>query len=107
MTEQANGVVASLDDLDAETVFAAHRDQVILAVHIAPVFNTLDLGLVSAVIDAANQAGFALVRERAFRDEWLLCVFDAYDDHTADHTADPAAGPDPEPARGAVGDGDA
>jgi hypothetical protein len=84
VTEQANGVVESLDDLDPGTVFAPHRDQVILAVRIAPVFNTLDLGLVAAVIDAANQAGFALVRERTFRDEWLLCVFDAYDDHDPD-----------------------
>ncbi len=47
---------------------------------ITPVFNTLDLGLVTAVIDAANHAGFALVREQTFRDEWLLCVFDAYEE---------------------------
>lgn len=80
MTEQASGVVESLEDLDPRAVFAAHRDQVILAVRITPVFNTLDLSLVTAVVDAANQAGFTLVRERSFRDEWLLCVFDAYDD---------------------------
>ncbi|EIV93205.1 hypothetical protein [Frankia sp. QA3] len=81
MTEQASGVVESLDDLDPRVVFAPHRHQVILAVRITPVFNTLDLGLVAAVIDTANQAGFALAREQTFRDEWLLCVFDAYDDH--------------------------
>ncbi len=83
MNEQPAGVVETFADLDAETIFAPHRDQVILAVRITPVFNTLDLGLVAAVVDAANQAGFALVREQSFRDEWLLCVFDAYDDHDA------------------------
>jgi hypothetical protein len=89
MTEQANGVVETLDDLDPAAAFAPHRDQVILAVRIAPVFNTLDLGLVSTVIDAANRAGFALVREQTFRDEWLLCVFDAYD---GEHDHKPTAG---------------
>ncbi|MCM3925221.1 hypothetical protein ND748_26585 [Frankia sp. AiPs1] len=80
MTEQVSGVVESLEDLDPRVVFASHRHQVILAVRITPVFNTLDLGLAAAVIDTANQAGFALVREQTFRDEWLLCVFEAYDD---------------------------
>jgi hypothetical protein len=80
VTEQAGGVVEVLEDLDPRAVFAPHRDQVILAVRITPVFNTLDLSLVTAVVDAANQAGFALVREQSFRDEWLLCIFDAYDD---------------------------
>ena len=74
------GVIESIEDLNPDEVFSSRRDQVILAVKIAPVFNTLDLGLVTAVVDAANQAGFALVREQTFRDEWLLCVFDAYED---------------------------
>ncbi|THJ75924.1 hypothetical protein [Candidatus Frankia alpina] len=80
MTEQASGVVESLEDLDPQEVFAPHRHQVILAVRITRVFNTLDLGLVAAVIDTANEAGFELVREQTFREEWLLCVFDAFDD---------------------------
>lgn len=90
MNESPAGVVETFADLDAEVVFAPEHDQVILAVRIAPVFNELDLGLLSAVVDAANQAGFILVRERTLRDEWLLCVFDAYDDH--DHDRD---GPGP------------
>jgi ArsR family metal-binding transcriptional regulator len=81
VSEQVGGVVETLEDLDPRAVFSAHRDQVILAVRITPIFNTLDLSLVTAVVDAANQAGFALVREHSLRDEWLLCVFDAYDEH--------------------------
>ncbi|MBL7502735.1 hypothetical protein I6A84_11645 [Frankia sp. CNm7] len=80
MSEQISGVVESLDDLDPAEFFSTHRDQVVLAIRITPVFGTLDLGLVMAVVDAANEAGFALVREQPLRDEWLLCVFDAYDD---------------------------
>ena len=79
-TAQPTGVIESIEDLDPDDVFSSRRDQVILAVKITPVFNTLDLGLVTAVVDAANHAGFALVREQSFRDEWLLCVFDAYED---------------------------
>ncbi|OAA28678.1 hypothetical protein UG55_1005193 [Frankia sp. EI5c] len=80
VSDQPTGVVESIEDLDPDHVFSPHRDQVILAVRITPVFNTLDLGLVTAVVDAANHAGFALVREQTFRDEWLLCVFDAYEE---------------------------
>jgi hypothetical protein len=80
VSEQISGVVDSLDDLDPTDYFNTHRDQVVLAVKITPVFGTLDLGLVMAVVDAANDAGFALVREQPLRDEWLLCVFDAYED---------------------------
>ena len=80
MSEQISGVVDSLDDLDPAESFNASRDQVVLAVKITPVFGTLDLGLVMAVVDAANEAGFALVREHPLRDEYLLCVFDAYED---------------------------
>lgn len=80
MSEQITGVVETLDDLDPAEFFSANRDQVVLAVRITPIFGTLDVGIVMAVVDAANQAGFALVREQTFRDEWLLCVFDAYED---------------------------
>ncbi|ONH30510.1 hypothetical protein [Pseudofrankia asymbiotica] len=80
MSEQISGVVESPDDLDPAEFFNASRDQVVLAVRITPVFGTLDLNLVTAVVDAANEAGFALVREQPLRDEYLLCVFDAYED---------------------------
>ncbi|MBX6390166.1 MAG: hypothetical protein IRZ08_14430 [Frankia sp.] len=80
MSEQISGVVETLDDLDPAEFFNARRDQVVLAVRITPVFGALDLSLVMAVVDAANKAGFALVREQTFRDEWLICVFDAYED---------------------------
>ncbi|MCM3886414.1 hypothetical protein [Frankia sp. R82] len=78
MSEPVSGVVERIEDLDTGTVFAPHRDQVILAVRVTPVFNALDLTLITSVIDAANQAGFSLAREKLFRDEWLLCVFDSY-----------------------------
>ncbi|WP_322759362.1 hypothetical protein [Frankia sp. Cr2] len=81
MTKHSPLVVETLDDLHPTTIFNAERDQVVVAVRITPVFGTLDLDLVAAVVDAANLADFALVREQPFRDEWLLCVFDAYEDH--------------------------
>ncbi len=80
MSEHVSGLVESLDDLDPDQAFSPTRDQVVIAVRITPVFGSLDLGLVTAVVDAANQNGFALVREQPLRDEWLLCVFDAYED---------------------------
>ncbi|WP_322748146.1 MULTISPECIES: hypothetical protein [unclassified Frankia] len=81
MTKHSPLVVETLDDLHPTAIFNAERDQVVVAVRITPVFGTLDLDLVAAVVDAANLADFALVREQPFRDEWLLCVFDAYEDH--------------------------
>ncbi|MCK9876076.1 hypothetical protein MXD59_09855 [Frankia sp. Ag45/Mut15] len=78
MTEQATGVVEHIEDLDVPAVFTPHRDQVMLAVRVPSVFSTLDLGLITQVIDAANQAGFSLARTQSFREDWLLCVFDSY-----------------------------
>jgi hypothetical protein len=72
--------VDSLDGFDARAVFSEGKDQVVVAVRITPVFSQVDLSLLSAVLDVANERGFALVREQPFRDEWLLCVFEAYDD---------------------------
>jgi hypothetical protein len=80
VSEQAPLVIETVDDLDPAAIFHPRRDQVVVAVRITPVFGTLDLGIVAEVVDEANRAGFALVRERPFRDEWLLCVFDAYED---------------------------
>lgn len=72
--------VDNLDGFDAKAVFSEGKDQVVVAVRITPVFSQVDLSLLSAVLDVANERGFALVREQPFRDEWLLCVFEAYDD---------------------------
>ncbi len=47
---------------------------------ITPVYGQIDLGLLARVVDAANQGAFALARELPFRDEWLICVFDAFDE---------------------------
>jgi hypothetical protein len=80
VSEQISGVIESLDGLDLDEYFNTSRDQVMLAVKIVPVVGQLDLSLVMAVVDAANDAGFALVREQPLQDEWLLCVFDAYED---------------------------
>ena len=33
-----------------------------------------------AAVDEANRNDFALAREQLFRDEWLLCVFEAFDE---------------------------
>jgi hypothetical protein len=80
VSKQITGVVESLDAVDLDEYFTTSRDQVMLAVKIVPVFGQLDLSLVTAVVDAANEAGFALVREQPIHDEYLLCVFDAYED---------------------------
>ena len=72
--------VDSLDGFDAKAVFSEGKDQVVVAVRITPVFSQVDLTLLSGVLDVANERGFALVREQPFRDEWLICVFEAYDD---------------------------
>jgi hypothetical protein len=52
----------------------------VLAVRITPVYGQVDLELLMKVVDVANQNDFGLVREQLFRDEWLLCVFEAYED---------------------------
>ena len=44
-----------------------------------PVYGQVDLGLLMRVVDEANKHDFALAREQLFRDEWLLCVFEAYE----------------------------
>lgn len=79
MTESAF-VVESLDGFQPDTVFVRGRDQVVLAVRMAPVYGQLELQLVAAVVDEANVRGMSLVRESVFREEYLLLVFEAYDD---------------------------
>ncbi len=80
MPSEAPFVIETVDDVAADDLFNSGRDQVVIAIRITPVFGQLDLGVVAAVVDEANVRGFTLVRERSFRDEWLICVFDAFDD---------------------------
>jgi hypothetical protein len=42
--------------------------------------DTLFVGGRAHVIDDANARGYALARELPFRDEWLICVFEAFDE---------------------------
>jgi hypothetical protein len=79
MTEQLPYVVDNVESLPTAAIFAAGREQVVLAVRITPVYGKVDLGLLMRVVDEANKNDFALVREQLFRDEWLLCVFEAYE----------------------------
>jgi hypothetical protein len=73
-------VIETAGDLTPEALFDTGRDQVVVAVRITPIFGQLDLSVVARVIEEANLRGFTLVREQAFRDEWLICVFDAFDE---------------------------
>jgi len=73
-------VIDTGENLPVEALFSGDRDQVVVAVRITPVYGQVDLGLLAKVVDEANQRDFALVREQLFRDEWLLCVFEAYDE---------------------------
>ena len=73
-------VIDTADDLPFEKIFSSDREQVVLAVRITPVYGQVNLGLLMHVVDEANRNEFALAREQLFRDEWLLCVFEAYED---------------------------
>ena len=78
MSEPAPYVVESAEAFSPDALFRKDREQVVVAVRITPVYGQLDLTLLAAVIDAGGSRGFALAREYPFRDEWLICVFDAY-----------------------------
>lgn len=80
MTEPAPHVVESAEAFLPDALFTAGRDQVVVAARITPVYGQVDLTLLAQVVDAANERGFALARELPFRDEWLLCVFEAFED---------------------------
>ncbi len=80
MSEPAPYVIETAEDFAPDTLFLSGRDQLAVAVRITPVYGQIDLGLLASVVDAANQRGFALARELPFRDEWLICVFDAFDE---------------------------
>lgn len=79
MSEPVPYVIDRADNLRPE-LFTPEGDQVVLAVRITPVYGQVDLGLLAKVVQQANDADYALVREQLFRDEWLLCVFEAFDE---------------------------
>ena len=80
MNEPVPYVIDSADNVPIEAIFRQDREQVVLAVRITPVYGQVDLGLLMRVVDEANKHDFALAREQLFRDEWLLCVFEAYEE---------------------------
>jgi hypothetical protein len=80
VTEPLPYVIDNADHLPSAEVFTSDRDQVVLAVRITPVYGQVDLALLMQVVDVANRNDFGLVREQLFRDEWMLCVFEAYED---------------------------
>jgi hypothetical protein len=80
VTEPVPYVIDTGDTFPAAELFVDGRDQVVVAVRITPVYGQVDLGLLAQVVDEANRRGFALAREQLFRDEWLLCVFEAYEE---------------------------
>jgi hypothetical protein len=82
VSEPAPYVIESAEAFFPDALFRKDREQVVVAVRITPVYGQLDLTLLAAVIDAAGTRGFALAREYPFRDEWLICILDAYG---ADH----------------------
>jgi hypothetical protein len=73
-------VIDTTDNLRFDAVFTPDREQGVVAVRITPVYGQVDLGLLMRVVDEANDRDFALAREQLFRDEWLLCVFEAYEE---------------------------
>ncbi|MHB8341095.1 MAG: hypothetical protein ACYDB7_07960 [Mycobacteriales bacterium] len=73
-------VIDSLDGFVPDTVFVQGRDQLVLAVRITPTYGQLELSLVAAIVDEANARGMTLLRESLFREEYLLMVFEAYDE---------------------------
>jgi hypothetical protein len=80
VSEPAPYVVETPEGFAPDSVFLDGREQVVLAVRITPVYGQVDLTLLARVVDAGNERGFGLEREQLFRDEWLLCVFEAFDE---------------------------
>jgi hypothetical protein len=73
-------VIDTPENIAGAELFAPERDQVVVAIRITPVYGKVDLGLLMQVVDEANRRDFLLAREQLFRDEWLLCVFEAFDE---------------------------
>ncbi len=73
-------VVEDLEGFDPDTLFLDGRDQILVGVRVTPTYGQLELALVAAIVDEANSRGFNLARFEPFREEFLLCMFEAYDD---------------------------
>jgi len=84
MAQQTPYVVDDLATFDPDALFREGRDQVIVGVKCTPVYGQLELGLLATVVDEANERAFSLARYEPFRDEFLLCLFEAYDEEAAD-----------------------
>jgi len=80
VSEPAPYVVDTTESFAPDELFTEARDQVVVAVRITPVYGQIDLTLLAEVVDSAAERDFALAREQGFRDEWLLCVFEAFDE---------------------------
>ncbi len=80
MSEPAPYVIETPDDFAPEAIFLEEREQVVIAVRITPVYGQIDLTLLAKVVDTANDRAFMLARETPFRDEWMICVFEAFDE---------------------------
>ena len=73
-------VVETLDAFAPDELFLQNREQLVVAARVTPVYGRLDLTVVAAVVEEANARGMSLVRELPFRDEYLLLVFEAYEE---------------------------
>jgi hypothetical protein len=73
-------VIDDLDDFVPGSIFVEGRDQVVIGIKVTPVYGQLELSLLASVVDSANEHGFSLARYEAFRDDYLLCLFETYDD---------------------------
>lgn len=73
-------VIDVAEDFAPEDLFLQGRDQLILAVRIAPVLGQFDLTLLTVVVDEANARGMNVVREQVLRDSHLLIILEAYDE---------------------------
>jgi len=80
MPQQTPYVVDDLATFAPASLFVEGRDQVVVGVKCTPVYGQLELGLLATVVDEANVRGFNLARYEPFRDEFLLCLFEAYDE---------------------------
>jgi len=84
MAQPTPYVVDDLATFDPDTLFLEGRDQVVVGVKCTPVYGQLELGLLATVVDEANARLFNLARYEPFRDEFLLCLFEAYDEAAED-----------------------
>lgn len=84
MAPQTPYIVDDLATFDPESLFTEGRDQVVVGIKCTPTYGQLELGLLATVVDEANSRSFSLARHESFRDEYLLCLFEAYDEPADD-----------------------